>query len=379
MERYQVALDHMAKMRRYSTSLNRFFPSKQEAGQLTPEALGTWTGLGPGNIGGRTRAIVIDPTNPNTMYAAAVTGGVWKSINGGASWFPTGDLTANLNVCALAMDPANPNILYAGTGEVYASWSGNGVFKTTDGGASWAQLATTAFTANNSNFIYVSDIVVSPSNSQRVYAATGTGVWRSIDGGANWTQVLNPNISNQFRGACTDLAIRTDTTGKASDYIFAACGIYDQATVYRNTNANGGGTWEAVLTQANMNRTSLAIAPSNQNIAYALSADAISDFSGLPHALFRSTTGGGPGSWTARVRTTDPIANCFGSQSRYNNAIAVDPVNENRVWTGFQTLSRSDDGGRLGVRGLWVLTTVTSIPTSTPSSFIRSMTELITK
>lgn len=349
MERYQEALVHMAQMRRYSTASNQLVPSRKEAGQDMPEAsLGTWSSLGPGNIGGRTRAIVIDPTNPNSMFAAAVTGGVWKTINAGASWFPTSDLIANLNVSTLAMDPANPATLYAGTGEELPGWPGNGLFKTTNGGASWTQLTATA---NNSSFFYVKRVVVSPSSGQRVYAATNSGVWRSIDGGTSWTQVLTLNIS----GGCTDLAIRTDTTGKVSDYIFAACGLSDQATIYRNTNANGAGTWDAVLTEANMGRTSLALAPSNQNTIYALSADLTGPYGrGSLHAVFRSTTGGGSGSWTARVRNTDPnkmntllLSYCDGSGSQgfYDQAIAVDPVNENRIWVGGINLFRSDDGG----------------------------------
>ena len=349
MERYQAALEHMAKMRRYSTASNQLIASRQEAGQDLPAAsLGTWSSLGPGNIGGRTRSIVIDPTNPNTMFAGAVTGGVWKTINAGASWNPTSDLIANLNVSTLAMDPANPGTLYAGTGEELPGWPGNGIFKSANGGASWTQLTATA---NNSFFFYVKRVVVSPSSSQRVYAATNSGVWRSIDGGTNWTQVLTANIS----GGCTDLAIRTDATGMISDYIFAACGLSDQATVYRNTSANGAGSWDAVVTEANMGRTSLAIAPSNQNTIYALSADLSGPYGrGSLHAVFRSTTGGGAGSWTARVRNTDAnkmntllLSYCDGSGSQgfYDETIAVDPVNENRVWVGGINLFRSDDGG----------------------------------
>ena len=348
MERYQDALDHVATMRRYSTESNQFSPSKDGSAAVTPESLATWTNLGPGNIGGRTRAIVIDPTSPNTMYAAAVTGGVWKSINGGASWFPTSDLMANLNICALAMDRANSNVLYAGTGELYTRWRGNGVFKTSDGGVNWTQLAATA---NDPNFYSVTDIVISPSNSQRLYATTGTGVWRSVNAGTNWTRVLNPNTSD----GCTDLAIRTDATGQAADWVFAACGVSNQATVYRNTNAGGAGTWDSVLTETNMSRTSLALAPSNQSTVYALSSDSTNLYGrSALHAVFRSTSGGSSGSWTARVRNTDPVVlNTYllssldggYSQGWYDNVIAVDPINENRVWAGGIMIFRSDDGG----------------------------------
>jgi photosystem II stability/assembly factor-like uncharacterized protein len=354
VERYQIALDHMSKMAKYSTAGNPLLPPGQKGSQATPEAsLGTWSNLGPGNVGGRTRSIAIDPTNPNTIFAGAVTGGVWKSTNGGASWFPTSDLMANLNVSTLAMDPGDAKTLYAGTGEQSTGWPGNGIFKSTDSGISWNQLPATA---NNSNFSDVSRVVVSPGNSQRVYAATDSGVWRSTDGGTSWTQVLVPS-------GCTDLAIRTDVTGKASDYLFAACGVPSQTTIYRNTNANGSGPWDMVLTEANMGRSSVAFAPSNQNTVYVLSSDLTGPYGrGSLHAVFRSTTGGGTGSWTARVRNNDAVkintlllsyCDGSGSQGYYDQTIAVDPVNENRVWVGGIDLYRSDDCFSSSIRRRW--------------------------
>jgi hypothetical protein len=85
---------------------------------------GRWTSIGPGNIGGRIRSMVIKPpTTPNaprTIFAGAVSGGVWKSINSGTTWTTNTDFLANLAVNCMAIDPANPNILYAGTGEGFA-------------------------------------------------------------------------------------------------------------------------------------------------------------------------------------------------------------------------------------------------------------------
>src|SRR5262249_29407494 len=144
---------------------------------------------------------------------------------------------------------------------------GAGIFKTTDGGANWTRLAGSA----NQNFYYVNDLVISPNDKNRIYAATQTGVWRTTDGGANWTRILTPLNANGelVIGGCLDLAIRTD---KQSDFIFASCGTFEPATVYRNTDAAGSGTWEAALTEPEMGRTSLAIAPSNQDIIYALAS-----------------------------------------------------------------------------------------------------------
>ncbi|MFN7927042.1 MAG: hypothetical protein U0Y68_03705 [Blastocatellia bacterium] len=109
---------------------------------------------------------------------------------------------------------------------------------------------------------------------------------------------------DRVKGGCLDLVMRTD---QATDYLFASCGTFEQATVYRNTDAAGAGAWTAVLTEVEMGRTSLAIAPSNQNIIYAA---AVSNELGVYeqglHAIFRSTNSGEAGSWTPQLRNTSP-------------------------------------------------------------------------
>ena len=366
VERYAKAIEQIANMPQYSTALNRSFQSENEGGVLE-NALATWTPLGPGNVGGRTRGLLIDPSNANIMYAAGVSGGVWKSTNGGAAWTPLNDTMANLTVCSLVMDPNNSSVLYAGTGEGFFNIDavrGNGIFKSTNGGTSWTQLANTI----NSNFFFVNDIVVSKGNSQRVYAGTSTGVWRSVDGGTNWTQVHNPGQ----QGGCMDLAIRTDNL--VQDVVLASFGNFVQATVYRNLDAAGAGVWTPVLSDAGMGRTSLAIAPSNQQTMYALAAsNTVGSFLNGLQGVFRSTDGGG--TWGARVRNTSPskintvilsnpviayLTECgfgtssFNNQGWYDNIIAVDPLDANRVWIGGTDTFRSDDGGaNFGIASHW--------------------------
>jgi photosystem II stability/assembly factor-like uncharacterized protein len=371
VERYAAAIAHARRMPQQSTAKKTLWPSR-EAMVMSPEVtnalLEIWTPLGPGNIGGRTRGLLVDPLTPTTMYAAGVAGGVWKTTNGGASWTPLMDSAANLAVASLAMDPSNTSVIYAGTGEGVFNFDavrGAGIFKTTNAGATWQQLAST----NTVDFHYVNKMVVSPNNGQRLYAATRTGVWRSLDGGAAWSRVLNPGAVN----GCLDLAIRTD---QSTDYLFASCGTFVQATVYRNVQAEGSGAWTAVLTEVGMGRTSLAIAPSNQAIIYALASSITAgQFQHGLHAVFRSTSSGDSGTWTAQVRNTSPTKlntvlltnpvfafyqECFGSSSQYfnqgwyDNVIAVDPADANRVWTGGIDLFRSDDGGaNWGMAGHW--------------------------
>ncbi len=392
VEKYFEAQEQMRGMPHFSTARSRFVAEREnvtaplgaaEAPSNAADPKATWTPLGPGNIGGRTRALLINPQDPNLMYAAGVSGGVWKTTDGGASWTPVADLIGNITVSSMVMEPGNANVVYVGTGEgVYGfeqdttggDFRGAGIFKTTDGGANWTRLEGT----RNENFFYVNDLVISPNDRNRLYAATQTGVWRSGDGGANWTRVLTPRNSDGdvVIGGCLDLAIRTD---RQTDFVFASCGTFEPATVYRNTDAAGSGTWASALTQPGMGRTSLAIAPSNQEIVYAL-ASSIEDGPyqlGL-EAVFRSNSGGAPGSWTAQVDNANPtklntlllsnpligtLTNCqldigeaIFSQGWYDNVIAVDPLDPERVWVGGIDLFRSDDGGRnWGVASYWWL------------------------
>ncbi len=379
VERYLTARDQMKLMPQHSIRLETSFPSEENggAGAVSAQSVvfGSWQSLGPGNIGGRTRSLLIHPTSPNTMFAGGVAGGVWKTTDGGSSWAPLNDLLPNLAISSLAMDPTNPNVIYAGTGEGFLNEDavrGAGIFKTTDGGATWTHLAAT----NNLDFYYVNDLVVSKNGSHAVYAATQTGVWLSLNGGVSWSQV----VLEPFVGiGCSDLAARTDT---ASDWVFAACTFFNSSTlsnetaIFRNTNAAGGGAWQQVYTESGMGRVSLAIAPSNQGVIYALAESRTPGnyFKGL-HAVFRSEIGGGPSTWTARVRNTSvPFINtllltnfvyarysiCTGGQDSYfnqgwyDNVIAVDPVDKDRVWVGGIDLFRSDDGGaNWGIASYW--------------------------
>src|SRR4029077_1297094 len=174
---------------------------------------------------------------------------------------------------------------------------GAGVFKTADGGRHWQQLAATATPG-----LYAVHRLLVSARSHAVYAATGTGVWRSLDAGRTWRQVL----ASTAQGGCLDLALRN--APPRNDVVFASCGTMQQATVYRNLQAQKQAPWVPVLMEPGMGRTSLAIAPSDPNVIYALAASSLPGPSGHYSqgllAVYRSSTGGAAGSWVATVRNT---------------------------------------------------------------------------
>ena len=343
-------------------------------------AVAPWTALGPGNVGGRTRVIRFRPGTPSTMYAGGVAGGVWRSTNSGASWAPIGDLISNIAVTAMVIDPAAPDRMFIGTGEGFFNFDavrGAGIFTSLDGGATWTQLASTA----NSNFHYVNDLVMSPNDSNVLYAATRTGLWRSTDGGVSW--VVQAGVTATSNG-CLDIEARP---GVSPDTVLVSCGSFAPGTVYRNTNANGGGAWNSVLALRNLGvagrnqgRVTLAYAPSDTNYVYALiactasSAGACGNFDTGLLAVYRSTNGGA--NWTSRFTNSslfggpflvsdlllsNPLVQgCQGNpgfnQGWYDNIIAVDPVDREKVYTGGIDIFRSDDGGQTyGVISYWWL------------------------
>jgi len=380
---YRDALQHMDRMPRFSSRLGGAIETRPEAslfGVATFAAkrlLGVWENLGPGNVGGRTRALLIHPTSPDIMYTAGVSGGVWKTTTGGQSWTPMADNLANIAVNSMAMRPDDPETLYIGTGEGYfreevrGTWlplRGAGIFISNDGAATWERLEST----EGEDFYWVNDLIISTKDPDRIYAATRTGVHISSDGGATWEHSL---VTSQ-KGGCLDLAVRDDL---AADRLFASCGTLDQATVYRRKIADGT-NWEPVLSQPGMGRTTLAIAPSRQNTIYALSASNVPGpngrFEQALYAVFRSTSGGAAGSWDVQVDNTDPnkvntliltnpvaasYTDCGWAATDYwipmgwyCNIIAVDPVNPDVVWAAGVDLFRSDNGGRdWGVASYW--------------------------
>ena len=184
---------------------------------------------------------------------AAVSGGVWKTTNGGASWTATGDAMANLAVNSLAFDPANRASIYAGTGEGYfredrpRHGAADSRQRHLRHASTPARRGSSSPSTNNSDFDFVNDLVVSTHDPHRLYAATRSGVWRSTDSGVTWSAVLPASVN----GGCLDLAFRGDTS---SDYLLASCGTFAQATVYRNAAAETNASWDAVLTETGHGR-----------------------------------------------------------------------------------------------------------------------------
>ncbi len=157
---------------------------------------GLWFFAGPSSIAGRVRVVKYHPTDPNIMYAGSASGGLFKSTNGGGSWFALTDKLPTLAIGHMAFDPVNPDIIYIGTGEGSMNWDkvyGDGVYRSTDAGATWENLMPDLVRDVD---LAINHIEVHPDNPSMIFAAAtfggGTGaLFRSTDAGSTWQAVLN--------------------------------------------------------------------------------------------------------------------------------------------------------------------------------------------
>jgi photosystem II stability/assembly factor-like uncharacterized protein len=288
---------------------------------LNPDQSG-WQWLGPANIGGRTRAIVIHPTRPNTMWVASVGGGVWRTDDGGTQFVAVDDRMSNLAVTTLAIDPANASRVYAGTGEGYYNVDGlrgAGIFRTVDG-VNWTQIAATAIPA----FYYVNRLAVS-RDGVSVLAATRDGMYRSADAArATWTRVLPDELG--------------DVDAHPTDRTRAVAGGLRNGQAYFSTD--GGATWRAATHTRPWNgRVELTYAAANPSIVYASVAIGSGE-------IWRSTDGGQTYEPRRTVTADNDPAEYLGRQGWYDNVIwAGDPTNSNLLVVGGIDLWKSTNGG----------------------------------
>ncbi len=355
----QKALDQMAAMNvaqaREAKASGRAVPPKVAG--IDP---GAWTWLGPGNIGGRIRSMVIDPTNANRIWVGSVGGGIWRSTDAGVSWQPVAGFSANLAVSSMVIDPTNASVLYAGTGESFAANTGsseglnpaanglrgNGVYKSTDAGVTWSQLPTTRpgdpavcgggpAPTSGCPWSYVNRLAISPDGST-LLAATVNGTQRSTDGGATWsaTPSFSGNIQDcRFSPTNSGRAIASRPSPSAARYSTDGGQSWISATFTPPLNASAGGT----------GRIELAYAPSNPSIVYA----SVDQFTGAaPNQtqgdIYKSLDGG---QTYTRVNASNPGNTFLGGQGGYDNVIWVNPFNPNFVVLGGINIYRSTDGG----------------------------------
>ena len=291
--------------------------------------LATWTWLGPGNVGGRVRALLIDPVNSSNMWLGGVTGGIWRTTNGGNWWTPVNDFMANLSVSTLVMTP-DRDFMFAGTGEGFPGglvYPGAGVFRSADQGVTWEQLPN----PNPAHFDYVNRLAPHPTVDGRLFAMTRDGgLYRTDDDGATWTQVRNTT------GWGYDVKI-TDQTSDGTPWI--VMGSHNDAFLSTDDGATFTSLVSGVTTglPTSAGRIELAFGTSAGNDPVIYASLQLNN-----GELWRSTDGGD--TWTQRNTGTNYFLSSV-NQGAYDNTLWVEPGNTNRVMVGGVDLWVSTNGG----------------------------------
>jgi photosystem II stability/assembly factor-like uncharacterized protein len=320
----------------------------------------TISGLGARNIGsaamsGRISALdAVQEGQRLTIYVGSASGGVWKSQNGGTTFKPVFDKEAVQSIGAVTIDPKNPKTIWVGTGESWTRNSvsiGDGVYKSTDGGENWTNLGLKESER-------IAKILVDPNDTNTVYVcATGKlwsdsderGVYKTSDGGKTWAKILKG--ANASTG-CSMMSM--DKTNPKTIY----AGMWDfrrQGWTFRSggdgetaasgsglfKSTDGGTTWTELdeksakgLPSKPWGRIAVTVAPSNPKVVYAM-VEAVMPKNGL----YRSDDAGQ--TWTALDRSQMMIWRPF-----YFANLIVDPKDENKVYKAGGSLIFSSDGGK---------------------------------
>lgn len=350
-------------IRRKELEFARSLPTREQVNSLGKTAnvhAANWASRGPWNVGGRTRALGIDISNVNVIVAGGVSGGMWRSADGGTSWTETSAPGSLHSVSCLTQDTRGGQTAtwYYGTGEIlgnsasgsnFDAYSGDGIFKSTNNGASWSLLVATSTghpEVFDNFFDYVWNIAVSPANGY-VYAATYGAIFRSTNGGTNWSVVL---------GGSQPFSSMTDVQIDANGTIYAtASGDGNIGGVWKSATG-AAGSWTDITPNdmpASVRRIVIGIAPSNNATVYIVAETPSAGVNN--HSFWKyNATGNTWVNRSANMPAYGPPVGDFDSQGSYDLVIKVKPDNENVVLIGGTNLYRSTDGFATTVGTTWV-------------------------
>lgn len=300
--------------------------------------------IGPALMSGRINDLETHPTNERIIYIGSAGGGVWKSNDAGTTFNPIFDDYCQ-SIGAVTLDPNDPdNTIYVGTGETWTRNSvsiGDGLYKSTDGGANWKKIGL-------ENSERIANIIINPKNSKEIYVAVlgalwgdseERGIYKSNDGGETWNRILYINPKT----GCADMAMDSSDPNilYASMWEFRRTGWSFESggpnsALYKSTDA--GKTWNKIhngFPEGRLGRLAIAVAPSNPKVLYTVIEAEKNERKGL----YRSDDAGA--SWKQ-------LNNDFGITVRpfYFSRIVIDPKNPDVVVKGGLNGSISRDGGK---------------------------------
>jgi photosystem II stability/assembly factor-like uncharacterized protein len=296
--------------------------------------------IGPAVTSGRVMTIAVHPNDNAVFYVGAASGGVWKTVNGGASFQPVFDKEGSFSIGWIAVDPKRPSIVWVGTGERNSQRSvayGDGVYKSEDGGRSWTNVGLKSSE-------HIGRVVVDPKNSDTVYVAAqgplwapggDRGLYKTTDGGKTWAQVLKISENTGVSDVVLDPRnpeVLVATSYQRRRHFYTMIDGGPESAIHRSTD--GGKTWKKVntgLPEEQLGRIGIAISPVNPDILYA-NVEAANRKGGI----YRSSDNGV--TWEKRAD--------YNAGAMYYGDIYADPANVDRVYIPDVIFQVSDDGGK---------------------------------
>ncbi|MBN2354644.1 glycosyl hydrolase, partial [candidate division KSB1 bacterium] len=297
--------------------------------------------IGPAVSSGRIGDIAVNPSNKREWYIAVASGGVWKTINAGTTFEPIFDGEGSYSIGCITIDPNNPFVIWVGTGENNSQRSvsyGDGVYRSEDGGKSWKNMGL-------KKSEHIGKIVVDPRNSNVVYVAAQGPLWgsggdrglfKTTDGGATWDSVLT--ISRHTGVSDLVMDPRNPDVLYAAAYqrrrhVFTLINGGPESAIYKSEDA--GKTWKKLtngLPKGDVGRIGLALSPVNPDVLYAVIE--LPEYKG---GFYRSTDRGA--SWEKR-------SDYKSSSPQYYNELFCDPKDVDRVYSMDVFLKVTNDGGK---------------------------------
>lgn len=265
---------------------------------------------------GRVNTIAFNGSDTSILYIGSPSGGVWKSTDGGASWQPKGDDFPNMGVSDIVINPVDTDILYLATGDYDGMQNLSvGVLKSTDAGNTWNTTGL-SFALTESNVI--GNLLLDPNNVNTIFATTMNSIKRSTDAGVSWTDVISENgaLFNDivYKSGSSDIIYATSKAGKF--YI----------------SVNNGATWSVASTPASA-RIDIALTADDADLIVLLDSNGV---------IKKSTNQGS--TWTT-ITTIAGSGENFDSQGGYNMTIAISPIDKDLILVGGVHGWRSMDGG----------------------------------
>jgi len=316
-----------------------------------------WSEVGPDNVGGRSRAIVVDKNNPNVLYAAGVAGGIFKSVTGGSSWVKINDLSENLSVVSMAQCPVT-GAIYAGTGEGLGNgpmgttngntaFVGKGIYKSTDGNTFTLIPSTVPLVSNSTVAEWATINELAVDENGWVYAATNKGLKLSKDGGDNWSNPVLYPATTPYTAFATDVSVVKVGSNKT-----VVASIGNKCFISNTGDAdyvNHSTSAVDKLPSGGLSRIEMAIAPSNPDFIYCSAAKS----NGTIHNIYRTTDKGEH--WTIIGLGGSASFDPFSTQGSYDNTIAVFPNNPDKIILGGVNIWSWQYRGNWEQRTLWYL------------------------